>query len=93
MPRDFIFRVLEFRTGAKILVYILRKLYDGTKTYIAGTKVRFDFLVGCRQGGLESPTIFNYYFDFFLKVSTEEIDCKFPEVWGLSFEYRIPRVH
>ena len=90
IPREFLFRVVEFRTGAKILVYILRKLYDGTKAYISGTKVRFDLLVGCRQGGLESPTLFNYYFDFVLKVCAEEIDRKFPEGWGLSFDYRIP---
>ena len=36
-PREFLFRVLEFRTGAKILVYILRKLYDGKKAYIASS--------------------------------------------------------
>ena len=48
-----LFRVLEFRKGAKILVYILRKLYDGTTAYISGTKVRFDFLTAFLQGGLE----------------------------------------
>ena len=90
IPREFLFRVLEFRTGANILIYILRKLYDGTTAYIAGTKTHFDLLVGCRQGGLESPTLFNYYFDFVLKVCAEEIDRKFPNGWGLSFEYRIP---
>ena len=42
IPRDFLFRVLEFRTGAKLLVYILRKLYDGTTAYFSGTKVVFD---------------------------------------------------
>ena len=90
IPREFLFRVLEFRTGAKILIYILRKLYDGTTAYIAGTKTHFNLLVGCRQGGLESPTLFNYYFDFVLKVCAEEIDRKFPNGWGLSFDYRIP---
>ena len=35
IPREFLFRVFEFRTGEKILVYILRKLYDRTKAYIA----------------------------------------------------------
>ena len=54
IPREFLFRVLEFRTGAKILTYILRKLYDGTKAYISGTQTTFDILIGCRQGGLES---------------------------------------
>ena len=73
IPREFLFRVLEFRTGAKILVYILRKLYDGTKAYISGTKTHFDILVGCRQGGLESPTLFNYYFDFVLKFAQKRL--------------------
>ena len=89
IPREFLFRILEFRTGAKILVYILRKLYDGTTAFISGTKTHFDILVGCRQGGLESPTLFNYYFDFVLKICSEEIDRKFPDGWGLSFDYRI----
>ena len=90
IPREFLFRVLEFRTGAKILVYILRKLYDGTKAYISGTKTHFDILVGCRQGGLESPTLFNYYFDFVLKICAEEIDRRYPNGWGIPFDYRIP---
>ena len=90
IPRDFLFRVMEFRTGAKVLIYILRKLYDGTTAIITGSKVQFDLLIGCRQGGLESPTLFNYYFDFVLKVCAQEIDKKFPDGWGLSFNYRIP---
>ena len=57
---------------------------------ISGTKVQFDILCGCRQGGLESPTLFNYYFDFVLKVCAEEIDRNFTDGWGLSFNYRIP---
>ena len=51
---------------------------------------KFGLKVGCRQGGLESPTLFNYYFDFVLKVYAEEIDRKFLEGWGLSFDYRNP---
>ena len=39
---------------------------------------------------LESPTLFNYYFDFVLKVCAEEINKKFPDGWGLNFDYRIP---
>ena len=42
------------------------------------------------MGGLESPTLFNYYFDFVLKVCAEEIDRKIPDGWGISFKYRIP---
>ena len=53
-------------------------------------KFSLDILCGCRQGGLESPTLFNYYFDFVLKVCAEEIDRKFPDGWGISFKYRTP---
>ena len=33
---------------------------------------------------------FQLLFDFVLKVCAEEIDRKYPNGWGLSFEYRIP---
>ena len=39
---------------------------------------------------MESPTLFNYYFDFVLKVCAKEINKKFPDGWGLNFDYRIP---
>ena len=68
----------------------MRKLYDGTTACIAGTKTRFDILCGCRQGGWESPSLFNYYFDFVLKVCAEELERKYPDGWGISFDYRIP---
>ena len=60
VPRDFLFRVLELRTGAKHLIAILQKMYEGTTASIAGMKEKFDVLIGCRQGGQESPCIFNY---------------------------------
>ena len=90
IPRDFLFRVLSFRTGAHLLIKILQKIYEGTTAYIAGSKIKFDILVGCRQGGLESPTCFNYYFDFVLKVCADAIDKEFPDGWGVSFDYLIP---
>ena len=62
IPREFLFRILEFRTGAKILVYILRKLYDGTTAFISGTKTHFDILVGCRQGGIGKPNTIQLLF-------------------------------
>ena len=33
---------------------------------------------------------FNYYFDFVLKISAEEIDREFSNGRGLPFEYMIP---
>ena len=55
-------------------------------------KTKFDVLVGCRQGGQESPCLFNYYFDYVLKVAAYEIDKVFPVGWGIEFEYNIPHM-
>ena len=45
IPRDFLFKVLEIRTGALFLVSILRLMYDGTTASIKGLKTRFAVLV------------------------------------------------
>ena len=74
IPRDFLFRVLTLRTGATHLIAILYKMYQGTTALILGMKEKFDVLVGFRQGGQESPCIFNYYFDYVLKEVQAEID-------------------
>ena len=39
---------------------LLYKMYEGTTASILGMKERFQVLVGCRQGGQETPCIFNY---------------------------------
>ena len=90
IPRDFLFQVLTFRTGANFIILLLQKIYEHTTAYISGTKAKFDILIGCRQGGLESPTGFNYYLDFVLKVCANEIDKHFPDGWGVPFDFRIP---
>ena len=50
-------------------------------------KSYFDVLIGCRQGEQESPCLFNYYFDYVLRVAATEIDKEFPNGWGIEFEY------
>ena len=90
IPRDFLFRVLELRTGASFLIEILKLMYVGTTASIKGLRATFEVLVGCRQGGQESPVLFNYYFDFVLNIAALEIDKAFPNGWGLQFEYNIP---
>ena len=92
IPRDFLFKVLEVRTGATFLLSILKLMYTGTTASIKGMKTAFKVLVGCRQGGQESPVLFNYYFDFVLKVAASEIDKAFPNGWGLEFPFNIPHV-
>ena len=92
IPQDFLFRVLSLRTGATHLVNILRKMYDGTTASIKGMETVFDVLIGCRQGGQESPCLFNYYFDYVLKVAASEIDRQFPNGWGIEFQFAIPHL-
>ena len=92
VPRDFLFRILQIRTGASHLVAILRKMYEGTTAVIRGMDVKFDVLVGCRQGGQESPVLFNLYFDYVLKIVAQEVDAAFPNGWGIDFNYIIPHL-
>ena len=79
IPRNFLFRVLNLRTGAKHLVAILKNMYEGTTASIKGSKAKFDVLVGCRPGGQESLCLFNYYFYYVLKVAGHGIDIEFPD--------------
>ena len=65
-------------------------MYENTTASIRGSTAKFDVLIGCRQGGQESPCIFNYYFDYVLKVAAHEIDRMYPDGWGIEFEYNIP---
>ena len=67
-------------------------MYTGTTASIKGLKTAFEILIGCRQGGQESPVLFNYYFDFVLKIAASEIDKAFPDGWGLEFPFNIPHV-
>ena len=90
IPRDFLFRVVQLRTGANHLVNIFRKMYENTTASIRGMNSKFDVGIGCRQGGQESPVLFNYYFDFVLKVAANAIDEAFPDGWGINMKYNIP---
>ena len=58
-------------------------LYDGTSGKICGDVIDFPIEAGTRQGGIESPTVFNWFFDWVLKVAAYEIDQCFPKSWGI----------
>ena len=64
-------------------------MYEGTTVSIRGMTDTFDVLIGCHQGGQESPRLFNYYFDYVLKVVAYEIDKVFLDGWRTEFEYNI----
>ena len=71
------------------MVNILKIFYTGTSAAIKGSKVFFQTFTGCRQGGLESPVLFNIYMDFVLRCAEHEVLQIFPNT-GLEYSYRIP---
>ena len=80
------FSVVDIRTKAPKLTAILKSLYTGTKASIKNTIENFEVHTGCRQGGIESPVLFNIYMDFVLHCV--EVLLRYPET-GLKYSYHI----
>ena len=88
IDREMLFSVISIRTKSPILTSILKALYDGTIAAIKHTTDYFQVHTGCRQGGIESPVLFNIYMDFVLRCAEHEILLKFPNT-GLKYSYRV----
>ena len=88
IDRDMLFRVLEIRTKSPKIITILKSLYTGTIAAIKHTDELFNVHTGCRQGGLESPVLFNIYMDFVLRCAEFDVLKKIPNT-GLNYTYRI----
>ena len=89
IDRDMLFKILEIRLKSPILVNLLKAFYTGTSAAIKGSKFFFKTATGCRQGGVESPVIFNIYLDFVLRCVEHEILQRFPNT-GLQYSFLIP---
>ena len=87
--RDMLFKILDIRLKSPILVKLLNVFYTGTSATIKGSKILFETFTGCRQGGLESPVLFNIYLDFVLRCVEYDVLQRFPNT-GLQYSYRIP---
>ena len=88
IDRNMLFRVLDIRTKAPLLIMILKSLYTGTLASIKNTVDQFQVHTGCRQGGIESPVLFNIYIDFVLRCAEYEVMKKYPNT-GMKYEYQI----
>ena len=88
VDRDMLFSVLNIRTKASKITSILKALYTGTTASIKNTVNSFQVHTGCRQGGIESPVLFNIYMDFVLRCVEHEVLLKFPNT-GLKYSYHI----
>ena len=89
IDRDMLFKIIDIRIRSPVLVKILKVFYTGTSAAIKGSKIFFKTFTGCRQGGLESPVLFNIYLDFVLRCVEHEVLLRFPNT-GLQYSYRIP---
>ena len=89
VDRDMLFKILDIRLKSPILVRILKLFYTGTSAAIKGSKIFFKTFSGCRQGGLESPVLFNIYLDFVLRCVEYDVLQRYPNT-GLQYSYRIP---
>ena len=88
IDRNMLFKVLSIRTKAFMLRSILKALYTGTIAAIKNSVDHFQVHTGCRQGGIESPVLFNIYMDFVLRCAEHEVLEKFPST-GLKYAYPI----
>ena len=84
-----LFKILEIRLKSPILVNILKEFYTGTSAAIKCSKTFFKTFSGCRQGGVESPVLFNIYLYFVLRCAEHEVLQKYPNT-GLQYSYLIP---
>ena len=83
-----LFSVINIRTKSPKLTSILKALYTGTIAAIKHTTDYFQVQTGCRQGGIESPVLFNIYMDFVLRCAEHDVLLNFPNT-GLKYSYRI----
>ena len=74
VPRDSLIKVFEFRTGATKIAKMLAEGFRDTKAQITGSKEQFSTTCGLKQGALESPVLFNIYFDFCIAIAKEKIN-------------------
>ena len=70
-------------------IKLLEHLYDSTTTSLAETpNDKFPLNCGVRQGGVESPMLYNLFMDFVLRVFLDK--CKQSSIKFLKLKYKIP---
>ena len=89
---DWLFQSINQRLHtqeSQKLFKLLESVYSYTTTALSGHDSEiFDIMVGVRQGGPESPTLYNLYIDYVMRVFL--IECKKLGVKFTKFKYKIP---
>ena len=71
------------------MIEILEKLYDYiTTSLVECPEDDFETTLGVRQGGPESPMLFNLFLDFVMRVFMDS--CNKKDINFLDLRYRIP---
>ena len=90
--RDFMFNSILNRIPSDVntkMIQLLQNLYNATTTSLAETpEDSFELHLGVRQGGPESPILYNLYMDFVMRVFLRK--CSENGVKFLNLKYNIP---
>ena len=91
--RNWLFKSIKQRFPNQennILIELLESLYSYTTTELSELESSmFEILVGVRQGGPESPTLYNLYMDYVMRLFIQECDKK--NIKFTNTRYTIPR--
>ena len=92
VPQKSMFDMMKKRLPdchSKKLINLLEVLYSNTTTALAEAPDNvFEVQSGVRQGGPESPMLFNLYIDLVMRVFLQ--NCMEANIRFLKFKYRIP---
>ena len=88
IDRDAILEVFEFRTGATVIRKVLEESFKNTTAQIKGCKSTFKTEAGLKQGALESPVLFNIFFDYCIQIAKHEISTEI-DPGKIKFQYSI----
>lgn len=90
--RDLMFEIIQRRLSATSdmkLITLLQLLYSHTTTALSETpEESFKLTSGVRQGGPESPFLFNLFIDFIMRIYLEK--CETTGIKFLQLNYKIP---
>ena len=93
VERSWLFETIRSRFKEEFdmtTIKLMEHLYESTTTSLAETpNDKFPLNCGVRQGGVESPMLYNLFMDFVMRVFIDK--CKKSSIKFLKLKYKIPR--
>ena len=94
VERSWLFKTIKKRLPSEFdltLIHLMESLYSNTTTALAETPDDiFNLNVGVRQGGPESPMLYNLFMDFIMRIYLDT--CKANDIKFLQLKYEIPEI-